>query len=115
MFGLFSKKKKQNKWIYTDDMQWCLPMGAGMYELIEFRIYSQSGTFAIANGIIDLTDYSKGEIEQIISSFGYHGINHVKEIYGSEWEQIIAECVFESIPDPHVDAIRYYDNRCLEP
>jgi len=43
---------------------------------------------------IDLDDYSSDYTENCVSAY-YSGIDEVKQIYGADFEWIIAECIFE--------------------
>jgi hypothetical protein len=53
--------------------------------------------------IIDLSDYTKEEIESIINSYGYtlgkvtiNGLSSIHGLYGVDTNWIIAECIFET-------------------
>ena len=44
--------------------------------------------------LIDLDDYSSDDAEDCVSAY-YSGIDEVKQIYGADFEWVIAECIFE--------------------
>ena len=46
---------------------------------------------------ICLYDYSENEIEEFVSSYYDNGLSQIKKDYGSEWRQIVAEIIAESL------------------
>ncbi len=89
-----------NTFTKTDDLQWVRKITNDTYELIEVRLQSHDPEcYIYAFGTVNLKDYSKEGISDYISGYGYDSIDVCKEQYPNAWQQIIAECVFESLPD----------------
>lgn len=59
----------------------------------EQTIDGQKGSATI--NVFDYID-EKDFVEDYLKPYGYTSVNHVKSIYGQGWEQIIAECIFET-------------------
>lgn len=73
-------------------------IGGGVYEFFE----TETGK---DNTIVNLNDYGLSQQEEAINPYGYtlqpkgnkeKGLADIKELYPTEWEWIIAECIFES-------------------
>lgn len=68
---------------FTDiDHWWPYPGDYGVTSYVDYKV-------------INLEDYTNEAIADEIACFGYN-LNSIKEIYPIEWEQIIAECIFEN-------------------
>lgn len=90
------------KWVLTDDgcMQYCRKIGPEIYELIEMgecpeaskhSHYYHRATVNVAERLNDEED-----VLAIIDDYGYDSIDDVKKLYGDDYGQILAECIFES-------------------
>lgn len=92
-------QNKKNDWLLTDDdcFQICRKVRDGLYELFQINSRKPSwendeNAFGVAHAFIDTKD---ADIADLCMCYGYQSLNEIKETYGSEWEQIIAECMFE--------------------
>ena len=54
-----------------------------------------SGAYLSQFDISDYFELLEDELTGILNGFGYPGIEDVKKEYGSEANQVMAECVFE--------------------
>lgn len=99
----------EEEWICTDSdcMQYCMMINENEYKFIQAvwldtcgddkraeNAKDESDNYAVCVGYIDLDLYSEEEMEGSIESYGYT-METVKEIYGDDYKQIIAECLFE--------------------
>ena len=83
-----------NEFIRTDDYQW-LRGGNGTYEMYQIvDMLTMKHPYFAGGGRFSLSDY-EDDIDHCLKTFGYEGVDDVKRIYGNDWEQIVAECVFE--------------------
>lgn len=87
-------------WALTDDscMQYVRRRNALEFELIEYGLVSQDGPLCeVYTDIINLGDYERAEVEDILNGFGYAGVEELHEAYPSRdmANQVIAECIFE--------------------
>ena len=95
----------------SDDLQWVSKKYDNIYDLIEVRLVSRDpDRYIYVTGTIDLRDYSDEEICDYISSYGYDSIDVCKEQYPIEWQQVIAECIFESLPEIELNSFGPYDS-----
>lgn len=99
----------KDKWFCADDdcMQYCQKINDKEFRFIQavwldtcgddpkaVNRIDDSDNYAVCGGYIDLDYYSLEEQEGAISSYGYT-MESIKEMYGDESNQIIAECIFE--------------------
>lgn len=101
-------------WILTDPD--CLQMRkqmdeecVGIFELLQVDEYggqmdNSKPYYVLASGEIDLNEFTKEEISQVLDVYGYESIEHLKGLVGSEVEAFgqIAEMLFE------VNSTEYY-------
>ena len=90
-------KKCSEDWKCTDldNEQYGRQLSANVYEFKEKnRGLLDYGDSEFIQITIDLDDYSSNCVEYYISAY-YSGIDEVKQIYGVDFEWIIAECIFE--------------------
>lgn len=100
---------ENNNWFCTDPdcMQFCRKVNETEFEFIQVvwldtcgddpvaeNAKDESDNYAVCTGYIDLDCYSLNDIECSIYSYGYT-LETIKEIYGEDVNQIIAECLFE--------------------
>ena len=119
--------KEIDSWICTDPdcMQYCKKINKTEYEFIQAvwldtcgddkraeNAKDKSDNYTVCTGYIDLNLYSEDYKEGSISSYGYT-MDLVKEIYGNDANQIIAECLFEDecLTDNHsiADVVSWND------
>lgn len=83
-------------WTLTDAStnQYFKKIGEHRFLYKEDRMCAVTGETFAYESEMDLSDYDDDEIENKISAY-YKSLNEVKEIYGSNWEQIVLECIFE--------------------
>lgn len=78
-------------WLQTDDAQWICKIDSTTWKLIE--IIEVMEKYNLKQVIIDFNDYTDEEIEDILRSYyepsEFHNLS----------EQVVAECIGESIPD----------------
>ena len=87
-----------SEWICTDGgIQWRKQLGEKEFQLIEIREYPNG--FNVASGVIDLDDYTKEEITDCITGYGYESISDMTTQYGKDVNGVIAECLFEQESD----------------
>lgn len=96
----------KTNWILTDPnlYQYGRYIGGTHYEFKEFDRYNYTYPSDIDSVFEDdqyweemtivLSHYSDKQIEKYIKGY-YDSIDEVKDIYGSDWEFIVAECIFE--------------------
>lgn len=91
-------------WICTDSdcSQYCRKLRKRKYQFVEILSfgYVESDTmYTVKSAFIDLNDYTKEEVEKIISSY-YGSLEALYNYYSDEdAEEIIAECIFEEMND----------------
>lgn len=94
------RKNEKSEWICTDDdcAQYCLKHSETVFELIQYT-KTEKEQWLISYAMIDLNDYikEKENIQSILRSYGYRSMDHLREIYGKDTNQILAECIFETI------------------
>lgn len=104
------KENIMNEWYKTDDLQWCKSLGNRRYKFIQAiclgSMWSDicpanaKDNYNVCSGLIDLNDYSKEEIESVISSY-YDSYSDMLRSYGvskenaRDLDSIVAECIFE--------------------
>jgi len=88
-------------WICTDsdNAQYCLRSeeNPDEFTLMEVRPFGKR-KYAVVRGIVDTSDYSAHEMEEICKAY-YDSLFEIVDSYG--WysaAQIIAECIFEGMP-----------------
>ena len=101
--------KENNGWFCTnpDCLQYCKKENNTEFSFIQAvwldtygddirdeNAKDESDNYAICTGCIDLDLYSEDDIECAISSYGYT-LTSIKNTYGDDAYQIIAECIFE--------------------
>lgn len=90
--------KLPSQWICTDPdcAQWRRQVGEDSFELVQ--VIELPDDFAVAHGIIYLSDYKEEEKQMILGFFDYSSWNDLVEKSGSVAvaNQIFAECAFES-------------------
>lgn len=99
----------EEEWICTDPdcMQYCMMINENEYKFIQAvwldtcgddkraeNAKDESDNYTVCTGYIDLDLYSEEDMEGSVESYGYT-METVKEIYGDDYKQIIAECLFE--------------------
>lgn len=92
-------ENQKNDWIMTDDdsFQFCRKVKDGVYELLQITSTlpsweDQEQAFGVSHAFVDIKD---ADIADICSCYGYQSLEEIKDEYGSDWKQIIAECMFE--------------------
>lgn len=104
-------------WICTDPstLQFCRKIDTTVYAFRQFNVvyiqtFDELKTYPVDSiprspawdqdqywyeDIIDISYFDNSDINHYISSYGYN-MESIKEMYPIEWEQIIAECIFET-------------------
>ncbi len=90
-----SAKKKE--WLRSDDLQIVKELDEYRFDLAQVENYPSPDSFVVVRSNIDLRDYSDAEIDSFIHGFGYDNLQDLKDSYGDKSNQIIAECIFESL------------------
>ena len=86
----------KKEWIKTDDLQFVAKSGCkNEFEVIDI-VQSPEGFFIVNHLLVNLDKYDNKEIETVLKSFGYEGIEDVISTYGTSANQIVAECIAES-------------------
>jgi hypothetical protein len=84
-----------NNWIRTDGTQFIKKINNTTFEVVEVVGADVCG-FKISQQTIDIEDLTEEDIQDVITGFGYESIDDVKNIYGDDYAQIIAECEAET-------------------
>lgn len=98
----------REEWICTDSdcSQYCKINSDGTYSFIE-KVWLDicngdpgypDKKYTVKTALVDLNDYTEYEKECNISGY-YDSIESLREIYGDDSDQIIAECIFEEMTD----------------
>lgn len=100
----------QTGWFCTDDdsLQYCKENADGTFNFIE-KVWLDTcegdkgypdKNYVVKTGFVDLYDYTEFEKECAISSYySDTSLDYIYRVYGSDAEQIIAECIFEDMCD----------------
>ena len=64
------------------------------YNPIEENVKDEYDNYTVCCGYIDINDYSERELEIYVSNYTYT-LDSIKEIYGEDANEAIAECIFE--------------------
>lgn len=94
------------KYFKTDDLQWCKKISDHEFDFIEVREH-RDDKYIYVTGNIDINDYST---EDAIKGY-YENIEKVKEDYGNEWTQIVAECIFEQTYDVELNCFGPFESK----
>ncbi len=98
----------KNLWFCTDTWQYCKINFDGTYNFIE-RVWLDivevnknypDKCYIVKTALIDLNDYTEEEKECNVSGY-YDSLESLREIYGEDSNQIIAECIFEEMCDSY--------------
>lgn len=93
--------KEINGWILTDPdcCQYGKKLGDGKWWYIELREVGdfENPFYWVYATQIDLEYYTDDEIVDYITGY-YDDVMQIREIYGNDANQIIAECIFECLP-----------------
>ena len=84
-----------NKFFKTDDLQWCRKISDHEFEFIEVRNQLNPDEYDVVRGTVDVNEALNDEQIGDPTTGYYDSIDKVKEDYGDDWEQIVAECIFE--------------------
>ena len=98
----------REEWICTDSdsSQYCKVISDRTYSFIE-KVWLDTckgdhgypdKPYTVKTALVDLNDYTEHEKECNISGY-YDSIESLREIYGDDSDQIIAECIFEEMTD----------------
>lgn len=84
-------------WEPTDEdtSQWCRSLGEGTFEFAQ-SMRLADGRWAVARGVVDLTDVDDAELDGVCRSYYEGGAAEVRRTYGDDAPQVLAECWFES-------------------
>lgn len=89
-------------WFKTDDDQWCKKLEDRKYQFIQYEdTFDALGFDSVYEATVDLDDYSEEDIDEIVSTYYDKGVNDIPE---DGKEQIIAECIFESLQMHDIDS-----------
>ena len=98
----------RKEWVCTDSdsSQYCKINSDGIYNFIE-KVWLDickgdpsypDKKYTVKTALVDLNDYTDHEKECNICGY-YDSIESLREIYGDDSDQIIAECIFEEMTD----------------
>lgn len=95
-------KEYENEWMLADDdsQQYVRRTSKFEFDLIEMCLIRHNpDRYAVYSTDIDVSEWfadeNRNKLENIISTFGYDDIDEMKQNYGEEYLQVIAECIFE--------------------
>jgi hypothetical protein len=91
-------EKENLKYFKTDDLQWCRKLNTCSFDFVEVRT-SAPDTYIFVACNIDLYEYDKKEILNVITGYGYGSEETLKRQYPNDWTQIEAECLFEQLSE----------------
>ena len=98
------KNGNAGNWILTDDdsCQICREIKDGVFELFQvtkilpsWKDSEDGKDFRVSHAFIYVDDMNDEDIRNICECYGYDNLDTLKEEYGEEWKQILAECEFE--------------------
>ena len=112
-------------WIHCDDdsMQYARKLSDGVYRLVQIGLRDPVRCRYMAyTDVFSLSDYfdrnggPDSELASILKSYGYSNADQVREEYGGCADQIICECLFESLMVEHSGTILFTgtENECAE-
>lgn len=87
---------KQSIWITTD------PSCRQRCRIVTFEdghkeyLYQQNYNGRTVTAQINPGDYPEKELGDYLHPYGYNDTDHLKAIYGNNWEMVLAECIFET-------------------
>jgi len=90
---------EKGTWILSDDdcAQHVRKVGEREFQLIQHELVNpETKTHAVRAMTVRLDEHSSEAIGEVLDSFGYHGMMELREAYGTETDQVLAECIFES-------------------
>lgn len=82
------------KWINTDETQWVKKVSDNRFEVVDVVTYIEDGYY-VKHIDVDINLLTDKEIQSGLIGF-YPSLENVKEIYGDDWMQIVAECIAEN-------------------
>jgi hypothetical protein len=109
-------KRKYMTWIFCDDdsMQYAKKLTTGQYRLIQFsRSHPEHDSYDVHSTVITPADYfgqdgsADEELTRILGHFGYDSVQSVKDEYGAAADQILCECIFESLIPESDDTLSF--------
>ena len=90
---------EKEAWILSDDdcAQHVRKVGERDFQLIQHELVNpETKTHAVRAMTVRLDRHSSEAIGKILDGFGYCGMMELREAYGTEADQVLAECIFES-------------------
>lgn len=99
----------KNEWYCTDNdcMQYCKKVDDYQFKFIQAvwldtwgddpraeNAKDECDNYAVCTGYIDINDFYDEELENYVSNFSYT-LDSIREIYGEDANEVIAECIFE--------------------
>lgn len=109
--------KECNGWHLTDDdsKQYVKKVNSETFKCIELRPvgdYDQD-TYSVYSLTVYLEYYSLEEQESYFEPYGYDTVADIQSAYGCASNQVIAECIFESLPLVEYDNYKEFEGRDL--
>jgi hypothetical protein len=93
-------------WVQTDDTQFVKKISDTCFRVVDVIGFGTKNPkffgedFGVSDSIVELTDYSFIELEDILETYGYIDKAHFLVLYGDLANQVLAECVAETYPAP---------------
>lgn len=106
---LGSPAESSPEWFLTDPdtRQYCAIHAQHLFEFVDTRLDLDKGNNVVTKvcrKMIDLTEFTDAELLSFTSAY-YPSIGRIFFDYGADAAQIIAECIFESIPLQNMDEV----------
>ena len=98
------KNGNTGNWVLTDNdcYQICREIKDGVFELFQvtktlpsWESSKDGKDFRVSHAFVYVDDLNDEDIQNICECYGYDNMDSLKEEYGEEWKQILAECEFE--------------------
>jgi len=81
------------EWIQTDELQWVMRLSEDVFRVIDITRTPDEDCW-ITDIEVDISMYSDEALEKEVRGY-YNSLALVKQTYGDDWKQIIAEIIAE--------------------
>lgn len=90
-----------HEWVQTDELQWVLRISEDAFQVIEVTILADQHCL-VTDIEVDLSLFTDEDLEKQVSGY-YDSLSHLKEVYGADWMQIVAEIVAEQNTEDRIN------------
>ncbi|GAA0854077.1 hypothetical protein ABER99_20455 [Paenibacillus glucanolyticus] len=101
---------RSSEWEKTSEMQWVYRVTDTRFDVLDVVNHKLTedgrGVYRIRLVEVELSSYTEEQIAKEIEVHGYTNEKHVRTIYGSDTNYIIAQCIAENI-EPSSDGPEY--------